>query len=54
MKPFDLEQVIKDRVNKEANEEWAKKEIPPFPVYKKCDTIKNNVGWRNLLRQLRP
>ena len=26
----------------------------PFPVYKKADNIKNNLGWRNLLRSIRP
>ena len=35
-------------------EEKIETERPPFPVYKKCENIKNNVGWRNFLRELRP
>lgn len=42
-------------VKKEADKEWSKKkDNVPFPVYKKCEPIRNSVGWRNLLRSLRP
>ncbi len=55
MKHFDLQKEILRHVQKESDEEWGKNtEIPPFPVYKSCEGIKNNVGWRNFLRQLRP
>lgn len=37
-------------VNKESLKDWAKQEQPPFPVYKKCDNIKNDKIWRHLLR----
>jgi hypothetical protein len=55
MKPFDLKQVIQDYATKEADEKWAHtKDKPNFPIYKKCENIKNNLGWRNFLRQLKP
>lgn len=36
----------------EANKRWAERETLPFPVYKTCHGIKNDVGWRNFLRNL--
>lgn len=48
------EEAIKKLATNEANREWGNTEQPPFPVYKKCENIRNSVGWRNLLRQLRP
>lgn len=39
---------------KATQEETWKPEPVPFPVYKKADNIVNNVGWRNLLRSLKP
>ena len=55
MKAFDLEQLIKDHVNKEANEEWAhKNDRPQLPKFEKSKIIKNNSGWINFFLQLRP
>ena len=48
------ELAIKKLADKESLVEWGKTETPPFPVYKKCENIRNSVGWRNLLRQLKP
>ena len=53
-KDFNLKEIIKDRVNKEAEVEWANTARPSLPTYKKCEEIKMNTGWINLLKQLRP
>ena len=34
----------------EASMRWAKEQPSPIPEYKKCDIIKNNAGWINLLK----
>ena len=48
-------EAIQKLADKESNKAWGGKESKPsFPVYKKCEGIRNSVGWRNLLRQLKP
>jgi len=41
-------------VNKEAEEEWSKKENPPLPSYQKVEVKPLSVGVYNLVRQLLP
>ena len=50
-------EAIQKLADKESNKAWGSKEedkMPKFEVYKKCENIANTVGWRNLLRSLRP
>lgn len=54
MKPFNLQEVIKERVNKEAIHEWATRpessRIPKIEVVK----VKGRVGFINLFREVMP
>ena len=58
-KDFNLKQIIQDRANLESWYEWGQKDDKiELPKYKKCDTIKANASWYNLIRdvlcQLKP
>ena len=47
---WSVKKCIEERAKKESDFEWGnsetKIELPPF---KKCDIIKNNAGWYNLI-----
>ena len=62
MKPFNLNEIIKNRVDREAEVAHAFDPIPPAPKYRKVEKIeKHNPGWTNFfkstvetLKELRP
>jgi len=55
MNPFSIQEVIKQRVNKEALYAWAtKQEVTHIPKYEKPIIQKSNVGWFNFFRVLLP
>lgn len=55
MKPFDIRQVIQERVNREALETWAKNsETLPLPRYEKQVIPKLTGGVWNMVKQMLP
>ena len=54
MKPFDLKNIIKQRVNREAEVEWSKTQTPESPKFTKPETIPLSAGVYNLVRQMLP
>lgn len=49
MKPFNLQEVIKERVNKEALYEWAKQSLPAIPKYEK-PKVEKKIGWSMFIK----
>jgi len=58
MKPFDLKNIIQQRVNREAEVEWSKTQTPEFPKFTKPETVPFSAGVYNFIRsnvlELRP
>lgn len=55
MKPFNLYNIIQDRVNKEALQEWAlRNEKVSLPAYQKSKKVKLTAGLYNFLREMLP
>jgi len=55
MNPFSIQEVIKQRVNKEALYAWAtKQEVIPIPKYQKPKVIPLSAGIYNLVKQMLP
>lgn len=53
MKPFDLKQIIQDRVNKEAEIEHANDPRPAIPKYSRSKVEKKKAGWTNFFMNLK-
>jgi len=50
---FDLETIIKNHVNKEANKEWAKNfQSSPVPKYQESKIEKCKPGWVNFFKNI--
>ena len=55
LKPFNLFEIIQDRVNKESWIKWANEsENPVLPVFEKPKKVKKSAGLYNFILQLRP
>ena len=53
-KNFSVEEVIKKRVNLEAEVEYANQERPVLPKFKNIPKSKKSVGLWNFIQQLKP
>ena len=51
MKPFSLPDIIKQRMNKEADFEWSKTTLSANPKYEEIKVIKNKVGWIHFIKE---
>jgi len=54
MKPFDLKNIIKNRVNREAEVEWSKNQTIESPKFTKPERVPLSAGVYNLVRQMLP
>lgn len=52
MKPFDLKEIIQQRVNTEALVKWAETETPLLPSYQKPVIIKGRAGCVNFIKDI--
>ena len=53
-KVFNLQDIIKEQCDREAEQEWATTTEPKLPSYSKPKVVKNQAGWVNFFSQLRP